>query len=200
MAEIKLNPGIADPHATQTSPHRADQTPMPPVTDPRLAPDLPGRAPAGGTGTTPDQMPAFPDAALGRDPSQQIAAEHLRITGGGSATDILLGLNLMPTICGSFPPPPGNREILRHMSPSHRRSIIRTLLTRQRGRMQRLATLLPEEQDEADAGEDRDMLTETGSRRARRDLGAAADLLDLLDEMLEMQDYTISQMGSFSKG
>ena len=36
--------------------------------------------------------------------------------------------------------------------------------------------------------------------RARRELGHAVLMLSLLEELLVMQDYTVSQMGTFSKG
>jgi hypothetical protein len=160
----------------------------------------------------------LPDVLAGRDPSQLAAAEQLRARGGASAVDELLGLNQRPTLMGALAPPPGNSEALRHMTPTMRRTVMRNLLDRQRGRLRGLAQLLRRERDEGDErggrrGDDaeqsfadelaepaRAALGEEQAERARLELGSAAQMLDLLSELLAMQDYAISQMGTFSQG
>lgn len=172
---------------------------------PASLPDLSGQP----TSLPPDQSALLHDAVIGKDPSQLIAAEYLRSTGGTSATEILLGLNLRPTILGAFPAPPGNQDALRRLSPARRRAIIRSLLLKQGTRMRRLAALLrqdsrdPRHQGDADKDDYFAVaLLQAGmaSQRANDELMAAAELLDLLQELLEMQDYTLSRMGAFSKG
>ena len=162
----------------------------------------------------------LPDVLAGRDPSQLAAAEQLRARGGASAVDELLGLNQRPTLMGSLAPPPGNSEALRHMTPTMRRTAMRNLLDRQRGRLRGLAQLLRRERDGEDDGRRDDeqeqsfadelvvvepaparvALGEEQAERARLELGSAAQMLDLLSELLAMQDYAISQMGTFSQG
>lgn len=161
----------------------------------------------------------LPDALAGRDPSQVLAAEQLRASGGASAVEQLLGLDLRPTIMGAFAPPPGNSEALRHMTPVMRRTIMSTLLDKQRARMRRLARLVRDggergggrgrgghnEPDSDSDGSFTEALVlfapdEAQLTRARSELMCAARLLDLLNELLNMQDYTISQMGTSSKG
>jgi hypothetical protein len=159
----------------------------------------------------------LPDVLAGRDPSQLLAAEHLRAAGGATETEKLLGLNLQPTILGAITPPPGNSEILRHLTPTMRRTIMRNLLEKQRERMRRLALALREERDRNSKDERSRDETETNEEVlsdstelilredlplefAASELGKAARMLDLLDELLAMQDYTISQMGTFSQG
>ena len=165
----------------------------------------------------------LPDVLAGRDPSQLAAAEQLRARGGASAVDELLGLNQRPTLMGALAPPPGNSEALRHMTPTMRRTAMRNLLDRQRGRLRGLAQLLRRERDGEDerGGGRRDderepsfadelvvteptaaraPLGEEQAERARLELGSAAQMLDLLSELLAMQDYAISQMGTFSQG
>lgn len=170
--------------------------------------------------------PVLPDVLTGRDPSQRVAAERLRESGGVSATEELLGLNLQPSMLGAFPAPPGNLEALRHMTPTMRRTLMRTLLTRQREQMRRLTNLLlqhdarnREQADEQHKNSDTSDLSEKLSplneklsqvldhspgtlqcERARNELGRAASMLDLLDDLLEMQDHALSQMGAFSQG
>lgn len=164
----------------------------------------------------PGQGQVLPDVLAGRDASQMVAAERMRETGGASATEQLLGLNQQPSILGAFAAPPGNSEALRHMTPTMRRTIMRGLLDKQRTRLRRLARFVREERDndsderEADEGEAsqfaRELLgnfaapNEAQLARARNELANTARLLDLLDELLAMQDYTISQMGTFSQG
>lgn len=160
----------------------------------------------------------LPDVLAGRDPSQLAAAEQLRARGGASAVDELLGLNQRPTLMGALAPPPGNSEALRHMTPTMRRTVMRNLLDRQRGRLRGLAQLLRRERDGEDerggrrgdeqeqsfadelAEPARPALAEEHAERARVELGSAAQMLDLLSELLAMQDYAISQMGTFSQG
>jgi hypothetical protein len=161
----------------------------------------------------------LPDVLAGRDPSQLAAAEQLRARGGASAIEELLGLNQSPTQLGALAPPPGNSEALRHMTPTMRRTATRKLLDKQHGRLRGLAQLLRRERDRRDegGGEERRRddaeqtfeekaalliapLGEEQAERARLELGSAAQMLDLLGELLAMQDYAISQMGAFSQG
>src|SRR5215213_3047982 len=164
----------------------------------------------------PTTAPLMPEALAGRDPSQLVAAEQMRARGGASATEELLGLNRQPTMAGALAPPPGNAEALRHMTPTMRRTLMRNLLDKQRTQMRRLAHLMRRERDGGGDGEESseddnqypqpeaaDALAPTGEAlrvRARVELGSAARMLDLLDELLAMQDYAVSQMGTFSQG
>ena len=163
----------------------------------------------------PGQSPqVLPDVLAGRDPSQMLAAERLRETGGASATEQLLGLHLRPTVMGAFVAPPGNAEALRHMTPVMRRNLLHTLLQKQRARTRRLARFLRDGRrggdgrEQGEAGEPdvpADALAPVASdeaqlARARQELLSAVRLLDLLEELLAMQDYTVSQMGTFSQG
>jgi hypothetical protein len=160
----------------------------------------------------PQQKPVLLDVLAGRDPSQTIAAEHLRLAGGASATEILFGLDQAPPIVGPFVVPPGNSEALRHLSGPARRAMLHSLLLKQRERTRQLSQLLHAEDSEA---EDEDHSNESDEsdeiaametfrnpelRRARDELRASLRMLDLLEDLLSMQDYTISQMGTFSKG
>jgi hypothetical protein len=169
------------------------------------APAVPGQAPPS----------LLPDILAGRDPSQLVAAERMRQTGAVSATDAFLGLDKQPPIIGAFAPPPGNSEALRHMTPTMRRAILRALLAKQRERSRRLALLLRRERGEEQMPDDsgnghggfahllfhEDTQPDEAQRaRARDELSRAAWMLDLLDELLVMQDYTLSQMGTFSQG
>jgi hypothetical protein len=156
----------------------------------------------------PGQAGVLSDVLAGQDPTQLKAAELLRANGGVSATEKLLGLNLQPPIAGAFFPPPGNSEALRHMTNSMRRTAMRNLLRKQRERMLRLEQKLQRDEDESEQADDDNHYLQQGhseallSRRehARRELGRAGMMLGLLEELLAMQDYTISQMGTFSKG
>jgi hypothetical protein len=164
----------------------------------------------------PSAAPLMPDALAGKDPSQLVAAEQMRARGGASATEELLGLNRQPTMVGSLAAPPGNAEALRHMTPTMRRTLMRNLLDKQRTQMRRLAHLMRRERDGRGDGEETpdderqhpqfgaaDALAPTDEAqraRARAELGSAARMLDLLDELLAMQDYAVSQMGTFSQG
>lgn len=156
------------------------------------------------------------DALAGKEASQLDAGERLSSLGGSSAVDKLLGLDQRPTMLGALVAPPGNSDFLRHLSPTMRRTIMRNMLSRQRTRMRRLARFLREEKDnqESDDEERREkeqesfleviseplMLEETQVVRAVDELGKTARMLDVLDELLALQDYTISQIGTFSQG
>jgi len=162
----------------------------------------------------PPEQKILPDAATGRDATQLEAAKQLSSLGGASATDRLLGLDLRPTMVGAMAPPPGNSEFLRHISPQMRRTMMRKMLSKQRERMRRLARFLREREqsgeDESGNEFDRESFTEMISEplevnliqmtKAIGDIDKTARMLDILDEMLAMQDYTISQMGTFSQG
>lgn len=168
----------------------------------------------------PTTAPLMPDALAGRDPSQLVAAEQMRARGGASATEELLGLNRLPTMVGALAPPPGNAEALRHMTPTMRRTLMRNLLDKQRAQMRRLAHLMRRERDGRGDGEGEESPEDDGDgtharlelaaaagtpdearrARARAELGSAARMLNLLDELLAMQDYAVSQMGTFSQG
>jgi hypothetical protein len=156
----------------------------------------------------------LPDAITGRDASQLDVAKQLSALGGVSATDRLLGLDLRPTMTGVLSAPPGNVEFLRHLSPQARRTIMRKMLNKQRERMRRLARYLRDRRDETlengDGETDNESFLEVISEpveldrvklaRATGELEKAARMLNILDEMLAMQDYTISQIGTFTQG
>lgn len=162
----------------------------------------------------PATQKVLPDAATGRDITQLEAGKQLSSLGGVSATDRLLGLDLRPTMTGVLTAPPGNSEFLRHLSPQARRTIMRKMLSKQRERMRRLARYLRDKRDETDEQNDSEperesfleVITEPVEldrvhiTRATGELDKAARMLDILDEMLAMQDYTISQIGTFSQG
>lgn len=157
----------------------------------------------------------------GRDASQLVAAEKLRSNGGHSATDVLLGLNRQPSTLGVLLAPPGNLEMLRHLSPASRRKVLRNLLSKQRGQMRRLVHVMRDDGQNPQQSNDeyQDSENENNSEEilltastlpsvaskfynghALRDLEATTRMLDLLDELLGMQDYTLSQMGTFAQG
>lgn len=161
------------------------------------------------------QNALMPNVVTGRDPSQLIAAEKMRSNAGHSATDVLLGLNRQPTALGAIVAPPGNLEALRHLSPAMRRTVLRNLLTKQRGQMRRLVAVMREDErqkpdEENKDEENKDAAAATVQPRitmasvypqsAVRDLETTTRMLDLLDELLGMQDYTLSQMGTFTQG
>lgn len=161
------------------------------------------------------QNALMPNVVTGRDASQLVAAEKMRSNGGHSATDVLLGLNQQPSTLGVMLAPPGNLEALRHLSPAMRRTILRNLLSKQRGQMRQLVAVMrdeeqhhqnPDEENQETADEN---VNETANlllpanfhnQRALQDLEATTRMLDLLDELLGMQDYTLSQMGTFAQG
>lgn len=155
------------------------------------------------------------DPLSGRDPSQINAARQLADLGGATALDRLLGLDLRPTVTGLLSPPPGNSEFLRNLSPQMRRSIMRKMLGKQREKMRRLARFVRKHGDpEEDRDEARqelresfiDVISEPASfsteqlSQAAAELDRTARMLDVLEELLAMQDYTISQMGTFAQG
>lgn len=160
------------------------------------------------------QPKILPDAVAGRDASQLDAAKQLTSLGGVSATDRLLGLDLRPTMTGVLSAPPGNVEFLRHLSPQTRRTIMRKMLNKQRERMRRLARYLRDRRDEKSENGDSENENESFLEvinepveldrvkitRATGELEKAARMLNILDEMLAMQDYTISQIGTFTQG
>lgn len=161
----------------------------------------------------PPEQKILPDAATGRDATQLEAAKQLSSLGGASATDRLLGLDLRPTMVGALAPPPGNSEFIRHLSPQMRRAMMRKMLSKQRERMRRLARFLRgrEQPDEnANQESERESFTEMIAEplepnqaqltKAIAEIDKTARMLDILDEMLAMQDYTISQIGTFSQG
>lgn len=153
------------------------------------------------------------DAVKGKESSQLEAAQRLSSLGGASATERLLGLDLKPTMLGALIAPPGNSDFLRHLSPTMRRTIMRNMLSRQRKRMRKLARFLRDEREGQQRDEDENQeesflaavsgpleLEASNLGRAIDQLGRSARMLDVLDELLAMQDYTISQIGSFSQG
>jgi hypothetical protein len=167
---------------------------------------------AGGTKAQKNQQ-LMTDVIVGRDISQLESAEQVRSTGYVSATDKLLGLDLQPTMLGVLAPPPGNNEALRSFTPTMRRKIMRNLLSKQRERMRRLTgTLRRQKDDQTEDSTDSNgesfaammledyILTMDQMDRATDELNKMAKMLDVLDEMLVMQDFTISQMGTFSQG
>lgn len=155
------------------------------------------------------------EVVTGRDATQFIAAEKMRSNGGVSATDVLLGLNQQPSVLGGLLAPPGNLEALRHLSPVMRRKILRNLLSKQKNQMRRLVAVAREEkqhqqEDQRDQPDNAENLlppAQTDSNelefynpRVYQDLASTTKMLDLLDELLNMQDYTLSQMGTFAQG
>lgn len=164
------------------------------------------------------QNTLMPEAVTGRDATQLLAAEKLRSNGGASATENLLGLNQQPSMLGGLIAPPGNLEALRHLTPAMRRNILRSLLAKQRNQMRRLVHIARDEEQHQQEEEQREREefeqtenalpnhTEAANRlafhnhRVYEDLAATTKMLDLLDELLNMQDYTLSQMGTFAQG
>ena len=190
---LPLNQRIDEPVRRAPTP-----TGQPAMPDAPTGPPGPLGQPTGLPATIDPGQRILPDVLAGRDPSQLRAAELLRERGGVSATEKLLGLDRQPSILGAFSPPPGNSEALRHMTPTMRRTAMRNLLQRQRERMLRLESRLKREEEEGqDDGDERDGHE---LRRARRELDHTVHMLSLLDNLLVMQDETISQMGTFSKG
>jgi hypothetical protein len=211
MSDVRgVNPGGVKPPERQTADEQVGRTGAQPF-DPEM--------PTGPTGPLgqPTGMPlpvppgkVLSDVLAGRDPSQLSAAELLRENGGVSATDKLLGLDRQPSVVGAFFAPPGNADALRHMTPTMRRTAMRNLLLKQRERMRLMELKLRRErEDDEERREEREtdrlpyeVAAELALQRARArgELNRAALMLDLLQELLTMQDYTISQMGTFSKG
>lgn len=151
------------------------------------------------------------DAVTGKEASQLEAAQRLSGLAGASATERLLGLDLRPTMLGALVAPPGNSDFLRHLSPTMRRTIMRNMLSKQRKRMRRLARFLRDERDQQQEDQDDEQgfleaingsadIESENLVKAIEELGKTAKMLDVLDELLALQDYTISQIGTFSKG
>lgn len=155
------------------------------------------------------------DPLSGRDPGQINAARQLADLGGVTALDRLLGLDLRPTVTGLLAPPPGNTEFLRNLSPQMRRSLMRKMLGKQREKMRRLARFVRKNSDGEEGSDETkdemresfiDVISDPASfsteqlSRASVDLDRTARMLDVLEELLAMQDYTISQMGTFAQG
>lgn len=230
MADIK-NVGAAplpvDPNAAKIADEAAGKLPNQPLPQTAGEDASVGRGTVGQPVGLPQTEPTtqnalMPNVVTGRDASQMIAAEKLRSNGGHSATDVLLGLHRQPSTLGVLLAPPGNLEMLRHLSPASRRKVLRNLLSKQRGQMRRLVAVMRDdeqpEQQQQSAEENYDAENENNStdilppdlsldaaakfynRRAVRDLEATTKMLDLLDELLGMQDYTLSQMGTFAQG
>jgi hypothetical protein len=163
-----------------------------------------------------DNLPLRPEAPApwvaplspgGEEGFLQTWPEPRHVPGQATATEVLLELHLEPTRLGAFPPPPGNNEALRHLTSTARRAILRAILFK-RPRLRSLAaTLYRETEGDEESGTLRngyhgpeDSIDERMKARARYELTAAANLLNLLDQLQEMQDYTLSRMGMFSKG
>lgn len=229
MADIKSigNGGLPSPNINQAKPVEMPNATMKNAADTGSTINLPvGQPGETGQPTGLPQLPPeklFSDAVTGREASQLDAADQLRSNAGVSATDKLLGLHLQPTVAGALTAPPGNSEALRHLTPAMRRATMRGLLTKQRERTRRLAQFVRRQRDEQSGEQEEDggnpeqnergadsfvaLLTE-GSvelsvdqvNRATDELVTMARMLDLLDEMLNLQDYTFSQMGSFAQG
>ncbi|OYT70884.1 MAG: hypothetical protein CFK52_09675 [Chloracidobacterium sp. CP2_5A] len=157
----------------------------------------------------PGQKNILPDALLGRDPSQALAAEQLRATGGASATEELLGLNQQPTMPGAILPPLGNDVALRHLTPTMRRELLRRLLDRQQRNARRLLAVLPRDEEETSERRRRRALPEEAAgaealaalpepqrERAASELHQSLRLLELIDRLMALQDETLAQMSA----
>ncbi len=228
MADIKnvgAMPLPVDPNAAKIADEAAGKLPNQQLPQTAVEDATVGRGTIGQPVGQPISEPTtqnalMPNAVTGRDASQMIAAEKLRSNGGHSATDVLLGLHRQPSTLGVLLAPPGNLEMLRHLSPASRRKVLRNLLSKQRGQMRRLvAVMRDDEQPEHQSNDENqsaeiendsseillpnstsDAAVKFYNRRAVRDLEATTKMLDLLDELLGMQDYTLSQMGTFAQG
>jgi hypothetical protein len=144
--------------------------------------------------------------------SQFDPVRRLSLLGKTSATEKLLGLDLKPTMIGVLIPPPGNSDFIRDLSPTRRRTILRNLLSQQRKRMQQLAKFLRDEKENEGSfntksarglkinSSDLSKMKENKFEKSLSDLDKAAKMLDVLDGLLKMQDITLSQIGSYSRG
>jgi hypothetical protein len=217
MAEIKNVGGQSLPIDQSVEKINDDAVKLPNQQLPQTGENAVGRGtigqPIGAPTTDPTtQNDLMPNVITGRDPSQVIAAEKMRSNAGHSATDVLLGLDRQPSTLGVLLAPPGNLEVLRHLSPVMRRKILRNLLSKQRGQMQLLVAVMRDEKEKRETQGEENRETENDSQellptnalvynqRAVHDLESATKMLDLLDELLGMQDYTLSQMGTFAQG
>lgn len=227
MAEINKIPNQTLPvneQQVRKAAETADKLPAQIPTDGNAQGSV-GRGNAGQPIGIPQQSPLtqnalMPEAVTGRDLSQLVAAEHLRANGGVSATDVLLGLNQQPSILGGLLAPPGNLEALRHITPTMRRKILRELLAKQRTQMCRLVAIARDDEQHQQEEERQQYENENfelaennltaaplpanalgfHNQRVYQDLASTTKMLDLLDELLNMQDYTLSQIGSFTQG
>ena len=225
MAEINKIPNQPLPVSEQQVQKAAEAVDKLSAQIPQSGENSVGRGNAGQPLGLPPKVPLTQNALMsevltGRDLSQLIAADKLRSNGGASATDVLLGLNQQPSVLGGLLAPPGNLEALRHLTPSMRRNILRTLLSKQRNQMRRLVAIARDEEqhhqkdeqnhdenEESNTSENLLPISKNGSgelgfynKRVYRDLASTTKMLDLLDELLNMQDYTLSQMGTFAQG
>lgn len=222
MADVKnINPGVGNNARVADSQIADSDVPgvartaerLPTVSKPVGQPQEQGRPLD--TGSLPPGQRIIRDPLSGRDPGQINAARHLADLGGATALDRLLGLDLRPTVTGLLAPPPGNSEFLRNLSPQVRRSIMRKMLGKQREKMRRLARFVRKHNDGEDASDEKrqemresfiDVISEPASfsteqlSQAAAELDRTARMLDILEELLAMQDYTISQMGTFAQG
>lgn len=223
MAEIK-NVGGQPLPVDQSAKKIGEESARLPNQSPGAGETSVGRGSAGQPVGLPDVDPTtqtalMPDVVTGRDASQLISAEKMRSNAGNSATDVLLGLNQQPSASGVLLAPPGNLEALRHLSPQMRRTVLRNLLAKQRSQMRGLVAVMRDDKQEQQQTPDENNQdaaeNESGAetflpipvsaagfynRRAVQDLEATTRMLDLLDELLGMQDYTLSQMGTFAQG
>ena len=223
MAEINKIPNQPLPVNEQQVQKAAEAVDKLPAQIPNSGDNSVGRGNVGQPLGLPPQTPLTQNALMsevltGRDLSQLVAADKLRSNGGASATDVLLGLNHQPSILGGLLAPPGNLEALRHLTPSMRRNVLRTLLAKQRNQMRRLVAVARDEeqhhqQDEQNGNEESNQtenllpasVNNPGelvfhNQRVVQDLASTTKMLDLLDELLNMQDYTLSQIGTFAQG
>lgn len=224
MAEINKIPNQPLPVSEQQVQKAAEAVEKLSAQIPNSGENSVGRGNVGQPLGLPPQTPLTQNALMsevltGRDLSQLVAADKLRSNGGASATDVLLGLNHQPSILGGLLAPPGNLEALRHLTPSMRRNVLRTLLSKQRSQMRRLVAVARDEEqhhqqdDEQNENEESNAsenllpasLNNSGelvfhNQRVIQDLASTTKMLDLLDELLNMQDYTLSQIGTFAQG
>jgi len=144
---------------------------------------------------------------------KSVTYERLSRLGGASSTARLLGLDKQPTELGVLAPPPGSADFLSDLSSSKRRTMLREVMNRQRLEMRRLSEFLKREKNltedsirlqastlEAKNLEEAETADNSELLKAIDDLGKSARMLDVIDDLIKMQDYTLSQIGSYSKG
>src|SRR5262249_35184566 len=98
----RQNPGLPPPLGVSLNELLNLNPLLPPGSPGDWAGQLPGQ-----TDVPAPQTPLAPKLGSEADSLQSIARGELRVSGEVTATDVLLGLHLQPTICGLFPPPPG---------------------------------------------------------------------------------------------